>query len=342
MSDGSNTLLRVLGLAVTAVASAAAALLTPVSGLAASPVTEPGLEATVAGAGPIVGAVGDMACDPADSRFNDGAGTTTACQQSQTSNVVVADASLTAVLGLGDYQYDCGDPADYAVSYNPTWGRLDQLMNPTLGNHEYQTGTDSSGATCPTTNTSAEPYFQYFGAAAHPDTNGHFSFDLGTWHLIALNANCRMAGGCGATSAQTRWLQADLEATTQPCVLAFWHQPRFSGAGTGSVAAYKPWWQALYAAHADVVLNGHRHNYQRFAPLTPDGVVDQAAGITEYIVGTGGVGLHGVKSTATPAPVFWKKTFGYLRMILDATSWSAEFIDYRGTTLDTSTGACHT
>lgn len=290
---------------------------------------------------PVVGAVGDMACDPSDSHFNNGAGTATACQQSRTSDAMLADTSLDAVLGLGDYQYDCGNLADYAASYTPTWGRLDNLMHPTVGNHEYKTGTDVFGAVCPSSNSTASNYFAHFGAAAHPETNGHFSFDLGTWHLIGLNANCKKVGGCTATSPETKWLQADLAATTQPCVLAFWHQPRFLGIGKGTLAGYKPWWEVLYAAHADVVLNGHIHDYQRYAAMTPDGNADPTSGITEYVVGTGGEKQVAVNSLVRPAPVTWQKTFGYLRMTLAPNSWTASFIDYNGTTLDNSTGMCH-
>jgi hypothetical protein len=211
------------------------------------------------------------------------------------------------------------------------------------GNHEYKTGKDAFGSPCPSDNTRAENYFRYFGAAAHPETVGHFSFDLGGWHVVALNANCARSGvgGCGAKSAQTKWLRADLANTSKACLLAFWHQPLWSGTGKGSLRAYGPWWDVLYAAHADVVLNGHIHNYQRFAPLAPDGTVDQTRGITEYVVGTGGEQRVTVKSTARPQPVFWARTFGYLRLTLGATGWQAEFIDYRGVVLDTSRGDCH-
>ncbi len=250
---------------------------------------------------------------------------------------------MGTVLGLGDYQYDCGDLADYAVSYNPTWGRLDSMMDPVAGNHEYETGVDAFGAHCPSGNTAANNYFDHFGAAAHPGTDGHFSFDLGSWHLIALNANCSKSkvGGCGPTSPQTRWLKADLAATTKPCVAAFWHQPLWTGNGTGRLLDYKSWWEALYAAGADVVLNGHVHNYQRYAPRNPSGAVDTRNGITEYIVGTGGESLVPLKTSVTPQPVIAKRTFGYLRMTLHPNGWESRFIDTTGAVLDTSGGTCH-
>ena len=180
------------------------------------------------------------------------------------------------------------------------------------------------------------------GGAAHPKSGGHFSFNLGTWHLIALNANCKRqsSGGCTATSAQTTWLKDNLAATQKPCILAFWHQPRYSA--DKIIPVYEPWWRALYAAGADVVLNGHLHNFQRFAPLDPAGKVDRVGGITEYIVGTGGENLAHLATTTSPRRVKAISTFGYLRMKLKASGWKAEFLDTAGVVQDTSKRMCHT
>jgi len=290
---------------------------------------------------PVIAAVGDMACDPADPKFAGGAGTSTNCAQLRVSDQVVADSSIDAVLGLGDFQYDCGDPADYAASYDPTWGRLDALMWPTVGNHEYKTGPDVYGAPCPADNSTAQSYFNRFGAVAHQESRGRYSFDIGAWHLISMNGNCTPAGGCSAKSTPTVWLKKDLAATTQPCIAAFWHQPLWTGAGTGVAATYRAWWNALYAAHADVVFNGHRHNYQRFAPMDPTGAIDQAAGLTEYVAGTGGEALVSLAKSAVPQPVAYRKTFGYLRVTLHPAGWDAQFVNAAGTVLDTSSGACH-
>ena len=289
----------------------------------------------------VVGAVGDMACDPSDSKYLGGVGNASRCAENRVSSLMLADTGITAVLGLGDYQYDCGDPADYAVSYNPTWGRLDALMSPVAGNHEYKTGRDLFGGTCPADNSTAASYYAHFGNAAHGSTGGHFSFDLGSWHLIALNGNCGKTGvgGCGATSAQTKWLVADLAATTQPCIAAFWHQPLFT-ASPQKGSAYRPWWNVLYAAHADLALNGHVHNYQRYAALDPAGSPD-ADGITQYTVGSGGEGLQNLLTTAQPQPLVFLKRFGYLRLTLEPDGWTGEFIDSTGTVADTSSGTCH-
>jgi hypothetical protein len=322
-----------------ALAAGLAALAAPGVGVAA---TRGSTQPAAVGDTVVIGAVGDMACDPSDPKYNGGVGNAKGCQGARVSNLMVADTSLSAVLGLGDYQYDCGDPDDYAVSYNPTWGRLDALMDPVAGNHEYKTGTDAFGATCPSDNTTAAGYFQHFGPAAHASTEGHFSFDLGSWHLIALNSNCGAAGvgGCGATSPQTKWLEQDLAATTQPCIAAFWHQPLYTSAKFKGTA-YRPWWNALYAAHADVVLNGHVHNYQRYPALTPNAVKDAANGITQYTVGTGGEGFTKFVATVTPKPTVHLQTFGYLRLTLSPTGWSAEFVDFTGAVADRSSGTCH-
>ena len=294
---------------------------------------------------PVIGAVGDMACDTSDPAYIQslGAGIASNCAEQRTSNAMLADPLIDTVLGLGDYQYDCGDLTDYEASYNPTWGRLDPKMDPVAGNHEYKTGNDVYGRACPTTNTTAANYFAHFmpyNDSAHQTTTGHYSFDLGDWHIIALNGNCRRAGGCSATSTQTTWLKKDLAADARPCTLAYWHQPLFTGLAKGIAKAYRPWWNALYAAHADVVLNGHIHNYQRYAPLSPTGAPDPT-GLTEYVVGTGGEKQVAVAANSVPHPVTNDKTFGYLRMALSAGSWTAEFVDTNGAVLDTSTGVCH-
>jgi hypothetical protein len=316
------------------------ALSSPASHAAAA---RPDQAASTGEVAPVIGAVGDMACDPSDPHYKGGTGTSLACAENTVSSLMLADTSITMMLGLGDFQYACGDPADYTVSYDPTWGRLDPIVHPVAGNHEYQTGTDAFGGTCPTDNTTAQSYFSHFGASAHPETVGHFSFDVGTWHLIALNANCSKSGvgGCGATSAQTTWLKQDLAATTQPCVAAFWHQPLFTGTHIDG-SAYRAWWKVLYAAHADVVLNGHVHDYQRYPPLDPFGAADPTLGITEYVVGTGGENFMAFVPTVTPQPVTHLQRFGYLRMTLGVSGWNAEFIDSTGAVADTSSGTCHT
>jgi hypothetical protein len=290
---------------------------------------------------PVITAVGDLACGTDDPNYNGGAGTASFCAEQRVSNQMLTDTSVDAFLGLGDFQYSCGLTTDWAASYTPTWGRFNSIIDPVAGNHEYQTGRDPYGVICPSTNKTALNYFNYFGAAASPSTAGHYSFNLGSWHLIALNANCAMPAsqGCSASSAQTQWLQQDLLFNTQPCTLAFWHQPYIQGNTAGLQTVYQPWWNLLYAAEADVVLNGHIHNYQRFGLLNPSGQADPL-GIREVIVGTGGESLASL-STAIPSPEFRLKTFGYLRMVLHPTGYDGQFYDSTGVLKDSFSGTCH-
>jgi uncharacterized repeat protein (TIGR01451 family) len=292
---------------------------------------------------PVIAAVGDMACAPDDSHFNGGAGTATNCGEAANSAQMEQDPTIDTLLGLGDYQYGCGTLAEYAQSYGPTWGFFNSIIDPSAGNHEYSTNTNSAtGVACPDPNDAAQDYFSYFGAPAHPATAGEYSFNVGKWHLISLNANCSKTnvGGCGTGSAQTQWLQSDLNANSQPCVLAYWHQPRWTANGTNA-SAYATWWSMLYAAHVDVVLNGHVHTYARFGPLSPSGGADAANGIREVIVGTGGEALVSAAANASPAPLANYRTFGYLRMVLHPTGYDAQFIDSTGAVKDTFSGACH-
>jgi hypothetical protein len=296
----------------------------------------------------VVATVGDLACDPANKQWNGGGGTSAGCGQTRVSDAILNHTQgLDALYGLGDYQYDCSDPADWKSSYDPTYGRLNFWMKPVVGNHEYKTIADAYGAVCPTANSNAGSYTDYFtshNVDVHASTFFHYSFDVGaSWHVVALNGNCGKPGaGCGATGSETKWLQADLAANTQPCVLAFWHQPRWTGSTSVSGTAYQYWWNALYKAHADVVLNGHQHNYQRYAALSPSGVADPVNGITEYVVGTGGEAFAGVSSAYTPQPArAIVKTFGFLRLTLASGGWSADFVDTTGQVLDTSSGTCH-
>jgi uncharacterized repeat protein (TIGR01451 family) len=292
---------------------------------------------------PVIAAVGDMACAPADPSFNGGAGTASNCGEAADSAQMQTDPTIDMLLGLGDYQYGCGTPAEFAQSYGPTWGFFNNIIDPTAGNHEYSTKTNSAdGTPCPDPNDAGQDYFAYFGAPARPATAGEYSFNVGQWHLISLNANCSKTnvGGCAATSPQTKWLQSDLAANSQPCTLAYWHQPRWTANGTNA-STYAPWWSVLYAAHVDVVLNGHVHTYARFAQLDPNGNNDPANGIREVIVGTGGESLVSAAPSASPAPLVNYRGFGYLRMVLHPTGYDAQFIAANGAVKDTFSGTCH-
>jgi hypothetical protein len=286
---------------------------------------------------PVIAAAGDIACDPASSDFNGGLGTATACQEQATSNLLVGQL-FAAVLALGDNQYDCGGYNAFLQSYDPTWGRVKSITHPVAGNHEYQT---SSGTDCDATG-QAGGYFQYFGPAAGDPTKGYYSFDVGSWHLIALNSNCEEIGGCGPGSPEETWLKADLAAHSTVCTLAYWHHPRFTSGLVGEDAEMAQFWQDLYTAGADVVLNGHAHGYERFAPQTPSETYDPTGGIREFVVGTGGEEFHSFVIPEPMSEAQQNNTFGILTLTLHATSYDWRFVPIAGATYsDSGSTFCH-
>ena len=178
---------------------------------------------------------------------------------------------------LGDNAYDSGSPAEFRDCYDPTWGRVkDRTELPVAGNHDYGTP-------------NAAGYRDYFGKKATPDGETWYSRDIGDWHVVVLDANCtEIAGGCGPGSPQLQWLRQDLRQSDARCTLAMWHQPRFSSGEHGNDPTVAPFWNVLYDAGADLILNGHDHDYERFAPQDPNGNRDKDHGIVEIVVGTGG------------------------------------------------------
>ncbi|TMK42958.1 MAG: alkaline phosphatase, partial [Actinobacteria bacterium] len=203
---------------------------------------------------------------------------------SQEATARLLDGIPGTVFTLGDNAYPDGTASNYATYYDPSWGRHKARTKPCPGNHDYHTANGAG-------------YFTYFGSLAGPSGQGYYSFDLGDWHIISLDGEISTAVG----SPQEVWLRADLAAHTNQCCLAYWHEPLFdSGNIHGGQSQYvQPLWQALYDYHAEIILNGHEHIYERFAPQTPGGAADPANGIREFIVGTGGAGLYTV---TTPKP----------------------------------------
>ena len=234
------------------------------------------------------------------------------------------------VLTLGDEAYDRGSAGDFARCYAPSWGRFRDRTYPAPGNHEY--GTAGAGG-----------YYSYFAGRAGRAGEGWYSFDLGGWHLVALNSNCAAVGGCQPGSPQERWLRADLAAHRGRCTLAFWHHPRFSSGTThGSDAAVAGLWLALYQAGADVVLVGHEHNYERFAPLDPFGRVDPARGIREFVVGTGGRSHYPLGPPLPGSEARDGDTFGVLQLGLRPTGYAWQFLPVAGGAFhDAGTATCH-
>lgn len=276
----------------------------------------------------VVAAAGDIACDPSDPGFNGGEGTATRCRMRATSDLLVG-AGLTAVLLLGDDQYWDGAYAKFLASYDPTWGRVKAITRPAPGNHDYGTA-------------GAAGYFAYFGPAAGEPGKGWYSFDLGSWHVVVLNSSCDSVGGCGAGSPQQTWLKADLAASAAPCTLALWHHPRFSSGPHGDDVGFDAFWRALHEAAADVVLNGHEHSYERFAPQDPDGRADPAGGIRELVVGTGGIELRPFTTVRANSEVRDASSFGVLKLTLKPASYEWRFVAAPpGTLADAGFGTCH-
>jgi hypothetical protein len=327
---------------VVAIGVALAAVTSPLPAQG-SPTLAAGIAAAVAAASgdPVIAAAGDIACDPAEPSFNGGQGTSGSCHQRATSDLLVG-AGLTAILPLGDNQYYCGSYAGFIGSYDLSWGRLKPLTYPAVGNHEYLTHGGSKPSTgCDASNAGAAGYFRYFGAAAGDPTKGYYSFDIGAWHLVALNTQCSAAGGCAATSPQGKWLAADLDTHPNRCTLAYFHIPLFSSGGRASSNS-NGLWQILYAHQADVILNGHDHIYERFAPQTPSGAADPTNGIREFIVGTGGANLTSMAAIAANSVVRDNKTYGVLALTLHAASYDWRFVPETGKTFtDSGTATCH-
>jgi acid phosphatase type 7 len=235
------------------------------------------------------------------------------------------------VFAAGDLAYSDGSDKQFAKCYGPTWGRFKDRTRPAPGNHEYH----SDGAS---------GYVHYFGAAAGDPEKGYYSYDLAAWHVVVLNSECDAVGGCGAGSLQEQWLRQDLKAHPAKCTLAYWHKPLFSsGASHGNDPEIKPLWDALYAADVEVVINGHDHDYERFAPQDPAGKPDSKRGIREFVVGTGGKNSHRTfSSPKANSEVRQADTFGVLKLTLRSTSYDWEFVPEAGRTFtDSGSGTCH-
>src|SRR4051812_31960165 len=286
-------------------------------------------------ADPVIVAAGDIACSPASPDFNRGAGTSTKCRQAATAGVAQGQ-SASAVLELGDEQYYCGLLDDFNASYDRSWGSMKQISYPVPGNHEYGVGVLKQN--CPQSH--AEGYFSYFGARAGSSTSGYYAYDVGTWRMIALNSECSIVA-CGSGSAQERWLTDELASHSSTCTLAYFHRPLFSSASGTEAPSVAPLWQALYRAKADVILNGHAHNYERFAPQDPSHR-PITSGIREFVVGTGGVEHGGFTSTAPNSQLRNSNTYGVLKLTLHPTSYTWKFLPVPGQTFtDSGTGSCH-
>ncbi len=222
------------------------------------------------------------------------------------------------LLLLGDLVYNSGTMAEYQNCYAPTYGKFMARSYPAPGNHDYGV---PGGA----------DYFSYFGARAGPAGRGYYSFDLGSWHIISLNSNVDMSTG----SAQDLWLRADLAANRgKKCTLAYWHHPRFSSSSNhGNDLRSADAWKALYEFGADVVLVGHDHTYERFAPQDPAAAADSAKGIRQFVIGTGGAGFYGFGAPQPNSEVRGTGSLGVARFTLGEGIYRWEFLPAAGSSL---------
>jgi hypothetical protein len=233
------------------------------------------------------------------------------------------------IFTLGDDSNDSGTKKDYDNCYNPTWGRLLDRTYPVMGNHD--ASPDNQG----------NAYFSYF--AGMTGEFGHYSLDLGSWHIIVLNAECGIGNqGCYYGSPQEKWLRADLAATQQKCIMALWHQPLFTSGGQSPDPDVRSFWFDLYNYKADIILNGHNHMYERFVPLNPFGVAI-GNGISEFVVGTGGAPReYNMKPLAAGEVVHDASSFGFLKLTLLQNSYQWQFIAQPDKSFtDSGTAFCH-
>ncbi len=279
-------------------------------------------------------AVGDMACMPTDPKYNDGEGTDGECKA-----MAVSDAALALkpdlLLGLGDYQYEVASEADWQAAYAPTWGRLKDITIPAIGNQELKVH-------------KANSYLSFFGERAIPEP-GYASYEVGSWHVVALNTNCTVVeGGCGAESPQVAWLKEDLAANAGRCIAVLGHHPRWSNGIAGPDSRIDPLWATMTDGGVTLYLSGHEADYERFPPLDR-GHRPDPNGVRQFVVGTGGQSLYEPQEGDAP----WRETFdpvpsdvfdathdGFLELTLDDGGYSYAFVTTDGTVTDSGTAAC--
>ncbi|HEY9664159.1 MAG TPA: metallophosphoesterase, partial [Allocoleopsis sp.] len=254
-------------------------------------------------------------------------------KDTETANLVLSYPNVP-VLTLGDSAYDSGTSTEFTNCFDPTWGQFKDRIHPAVGNHEYRTA-------------NASGYFNYFGAAAGDPTKGYYSFDLNTqWHVVVINSNCSNIGGCGTTSPQYAWLQQDLTNNANKNIIAMWHAPRYSsGTAHGSSSSMDAIFDLLVSNHADLILQGHEHNYERFAPINAAGQVDQVNGVRSFVVGTGGKDSDNY-TLGTPILGSEKGcgagTIGVLKVTLYSDHYTWEFLQTSGPTcVDSGTQNVH-
>lgn len=275
----------------------------------------------------LVVAVGDLVCG---SQTPEGI----PCLHARTA-ALVRQLQPAALLLLGDLQYEMGSLDDFGAYFEPTFGELKPVIRPVPGNHEYYTPR-------------AAGYFDYFNGAGNDSgqaghrQRGYYSFDVGAWHVVAINSNCREVGGCGARSPQARWLQQDLATSRAACTLAFMHSARFSSGEHGNDDDLRDMWDILYRAGAELALAGHDHSYERFGPQDAGGRADSTAGVRAFVVGTGGKGTGRILRARPNSQVRDNSSIGVLALTLRPDGYSWRFAPVPGFTLaDSGSARCH-
>lgn len=243
-------------------------------------------------------------------------------QAAKTAALVTAQDAL--ILTLGDNTYPVGAPVEFTDCFHPTWGTFKDRIRPSPGNHDYA----SAGA---------EGYYSYFGAQAGPDRRGYYSFDVAGWHFISLNSNI----AAGVESAQHQWLVADLANSRATCTMAYWHYPVFSSGLHGNIAHMAQVFETLHSAGVDVVLYGHDHLYERFAPQTGSAAPDPVRGVRAFVVGTGGASLYGFRTIRPNSEIRHGASHGVLRVTLEAESYAWQFVAIGGQVVDAGRDVCH-
>lgn len=269
---------------------------------------------------------GAVAAAPAATAILIGAGDIATCEGTgDEATALLLDRYPTAtIFTAGDNAYGSGTPAEFQKCYGPSWGRHKVRTRPSPGNHDYGTP-------------GGRGYYEFFGANAGDSTKGYYSYELGGWRVIALNSNIAMAAG----SPQEKWLRAELAAQPEKCTLAYWHYARFSSAEHGNDNSTQPLWQALYDGGAEVVVVGHDHSYERFAPQDGGGKADSVRGVREFVAGMGGASHYGLGARKPNSEVFDSTTFGVLKFTLTPTTYAWEFVPVAGGTFrDAGIGKC--
>jgi acid phosphatase type 7 len=233
-----------------------------------------------------------------------------------------------SVFTLGDNVYPNGTSGEFTDCYNPSWGSFKARTRPVPGNHDYNTA-------------NATGYYGYFGAKAGDSSKGYYSYNLGAWHIVVINSNCAAIGGCETGSSQEKWLRSDLKASSNTCQIVMWHHPRFSsGAEHGNADFMQDIWKAVAENHVELVLNGHEHTYERFAPMNAAGELD-SNGTTEFVVGTGGISHYHKGFLKSNSQIINTETYGVLKLELAASGYKFDFLPEPGKSFtDAGSGSC--